>query len=188
MKLTKSEMTDTRKTATAAKVVPVYRDKPTDTCQRAWIESDNRRQAESEREPFLVEEIGSSVNVKERSASLECERLCESERKCERIFSIDLEPTELTPASGLSICRSSSSSSSDSTTSSNNDDSHSDAKLVDKLRKVNRRKRKQPKSRTARLLQLCQCCPWTVPWSLLVVSALQVSVAFDWELNFRQAG
>uniref|UniRef100_A0A182Q7X4 Rhomboid-like protein n=1 Tax=Anopheles farauti TaxID=69004 RepID=A0A182Q7X4_9DIPT len=168
-------MTDLR--LAAAKVAPVSRGEPTDTCQRAWIESEGQRQPESEREPFL-----GSVCGKETS-SRECERLFgETETKNAGIFHIDLEACggkrclgtgELTPASGSSVSRSASSSSS---SSSSNDDSHSDAKLVDKSRKVNRRKRKQPKSRTARLLQLCQCCPWTVPWSLLVVSALQIAI------------
>uniref|UniRef100_A0A182NEK3 Rhomboid-like protein n=1 Tax=Anopheles dirus TaxID=7168 RepID=A0A182NEK3_9DIPT len=173
-------MTDARKPA--AKVVPVHRG-TADTCQRAWIESDRRRQPESEREPFLAP-AGSAPDGGE-TTGLECERLCELEKKNARIFSIDLERDggkrcpgtgELTPGSGSSVSRSSSSSGSSNSSSSSNDDSHSDAKLVDKLRKVNRRKRKQPTSRTARLLQLCQCCPWTVPWSLLVVSALQIAI------------
>ncbi|XP_053664555.1 rhomboid-related protein 2 [Anopheles marshallii] len=180
-------MTDSRKPP--AKVVPVHRGKTTtnavaETCQRAWIESDRHRQPESEREPFLT--TGSSTDGSETS-SLECEQLCTGtrarEKKKPRIFAIDLErgggkrqcdgsTGELTPSG--SVGSTGTGTSADSRTS--NEDSHSDAKLVDKLQKVNRRKRKQPESRTAKLIQLCQCCPWTVPWSLLIVSALQIAI------------
>lgn len=175
-------MTDSRK---PSKVVPVHRGKTaataTATCQLAWIESDKCGQPESEREPFL------SVARNDGSeSSLECERLCDPRAaKKARIFSIDLERGSAakkglddTPARAESTDSSTGSSpgTTRSNSSSSNDDSHSDAKLVDKLRKVNRRKRKQ--TRTAKLLQLCQCCPWAVPWSLLIVSALQVGRCF----------
>ncbi|XP_050078572.1 rhomboid-related protein 2 [Anopheles maculipalpis] len=176
-------MNDSRKLP--AKIVPVHRGKPqtnatmADTCQRAWIESDRHLRPESEREPFLTTGSGSEGS---ETSSLECEQLCTGtrarEKKKARIFSIDLErgiggkrcdsTGERTPSGSVG---------STGTGSTSNDDSHSDAKLVDKLRKVNRRKRKQrPASRTAKLLQLCQCCPWTVPWSLLIVSALQIAI------------
>ncbi|KFB39961.1 AGAP009451-PA-like protein [Anopheles sinensis] len=173
-------MTDSRK---PSKVVPVHRGKTaataTATCQLAWIESDKCGQPESEREPFL-----SVARNDGCESSLECERLCDPRAaKKARIFSIDLERGSAakkglydTPARAESTDSSTGSSpgTTRSNSSSSNDDSHSDAKLVDKLRKVNRRKRKQ--TRTAKLLQLCQCCPWAVPWSLLIVSALQISV------------
>ncbi|XP_035908897.1 rhomboid-related protein 2 [Anopheles stephensi] len=188
---TPPNMTDSRKPP--AKVVPVHRGKlqtsnaitMADTCQRAWIESDRHRsQPESEREPFLTTGSGSEAS---ETSSLECEQLCTGtrarEKKKARIFSIDLErglgggrcdraAEPGTPSGSVGSTGTSSVGG-----SSSNDDSHSDAKLVDKLRKVNRRKRKQrPASRTAKLLQLCQCCPWTVPWSLLIVSALQIAI------------
>uniref|UniRef100_A0A182YFZ5 Rhomboid-like protein n=1 Tax=Anopheles stephensi TaxID=30069 RepID=A0A182YFZ5_ANOST len=184
-------MTDSRKPP--AKVVPVHRGKlqtsnainMADTCQRAWIESDRHRsQPESEREPFLTTGSGSEAS---ETSSLECEQLCTGTRAREKkkacIFSIDLErglgggrcgraAEPGTPSGSVGSTGTSSVGG-----SSSNDNSHSDAKLVDKLRKVNRRKRKQrPASRTAKLLQLCQCCPWTVPWSLLIVSALQIAI------------
>uniref|UniRef100_A0A182VUU1 Rhomboid-like protein n=1 Tax=Anopheles minimus TaxID=112268 RepID=A0A182VUU1_9DIPT len=179
-------MTDSRKPP--AKVVPVHRGKTTTnaitgTCQRAWIENDRHRQPESEREPFLTTGSGSDGS---ETSSLECEQLCGGtrvrEKKKPRIFSIDLErgggkrcdsTGDLTPSGSVGSTGTGTSAGSSSTS---NEDSHSDAKLVDKLQKVNRRKRKQPASRTARLLQLCQCCPWTVPWSLLIVSALQIAI------------
>uniref|UniRef100_A0A182XIP9 Rhomboid-like protein n=1 Tax=Anopheles quadriannulatus TaxID=34691 RepID=A0A182XIP9_ANOQN len=170
-------MTDSRKPMPPARIVPVHRGKATtttepDTCQRAWMESDrpDRVPPESEREPFLVAAGGSDGS---ETSSLECERLCTAQvfPKRARIFSIDLErgggghgktSGQVTPTGSVG--------SGDCTS---NDDSHSDAKLWaggPANRKANRRKRKRPASR---LLQLCQCCPWTVPWSLLIVSALQ---------------
>uniref|UniRef100_A0A182IVV0 Peptidase S54 rhomboid domain-containing protein n=1 Tax=Anopheles atroparvus TaxID=41427 RepID=A0A182IVV0_ANOAO len=169
-------MTDTRK---PSKTVPVHRGKTaataTATCQLAWIESDKREQPESEREPFLP--VARSDGSE---SSLECERLCEPRAAQKtRIFSIDLEHAgHDTPGLESTDGSTGDSPSTTRSNSSSNDDSHSDAKLVDKLRKVNRRKRKQQggKTRAAKLLQLCQCCPWAVPWSLLIVSALQISV------------
>uniref|UniRef100_A0A182TGI3 Rhomboid-like protein n=1 Tax=Anopheles melas TaxID=34690 RepID=A0A182TGI3_9DIPT len=171
-------MTDSRKPMPPARIVPVHRGKATtttepDTCQRAWMESDRPDRApESEREPFLVAAGGSDGS---ETSSLECERLCTEQvfPKKARIFSIDLErgggghgktSGQVTPSGSVG--------SGDCTS---NDDSHSDAKLVGgpANRKANRRKRKRPASR---LLQLCQCCPWTVPWGLLIVSALQIAV------------
>uniref|UniRef100_A0A182MC27 Rhomboid-like protein n=1 Tax=Anopheles culicifacies TaxID=139723 RepID=A0A182MC27_9DIPT len=177
-------MTDSRKPP--AKVVPVHRGKTatntiTGTSQRAWIENDRHRQPESEREPFLTTGSGSDGS---ETSSLECEQLCVGthEKKKPRIFSIDLErgggkrrcdrTDELTPSGSVGSTGTGTS----AVSSTSNEDSHSNAKLVDKLQKVNRRKRKQPESRTAKLLQLCQCCPWTVPWSLLIVSALQIAI------------
>uniref|UniRef100_A0AAG5DAP6 Peptidase S54 rhomboid domain-containing protein n=1 Tax=Anopheles atroparvus TaxID=41427 RepID=A0AAG5DAP6_ANOAO len=169
-------MTDTRK---PSKTVPVHRGKTaataTATCQLAWIESDKREQPESEREPFLP--VARSDGSE---SSLECERLCEPHAAQKaRIFSIDLEHAgHDTPGSESTDGSTGGSPGTTRSNSSSNDDSHSDAKLVNKLRKVNRRKRKQQggKTRAAKLLQLCQCCPWAVPWSLLIVSALQISV------------
>ncbi|XP_052866706.1 rhomboid-related protein 2 [Anopheles cruzii] len=176
-----------------AKVVPAPRGPgPTDktaTCQRAWIENDKCRQPESEREPFLL--ASATEDGGDGQSGLECERLLA--KTADRVFSIDLErgggqpkkcdkagAGELTP--GAESTDSSTGSSGTGTTSSrssNTEDAQPDAKLVcDKLRKVNRRKRK-PKSRVptaAKLLQLCQCCPWAAPWSLLIVSALQIIV------------
>ncbi|XP_041780179.1 protein rhomboid-like [Anopheles merus] len=173
-------MTDSRKPMPPARIVPVHRGKATtatepDTCQRAWMESDipDRVPPESEREPFLGAVGGSDGS---ETSSLECERLCTAQvfPKKARIFSIDLErgggghgktSGQVTPTGSVG--------SGDCTS---NDDSHSDAKLWaggPANRNANRRKRKRPASR---LLQLCQCCPWTVPWSLLIVSALQIAV------------
>uniref|UniRef100_A0A1Q3FSA0 Putative rhomboid family n=1 Tax=Culex tarsalis TaxID=7177 RepID=A0A1Q3FSA0_CULTA len=59
-------------------------------------------------------------------------------------------------------------------------ESHCDAKVVDKFVRTNQRKqqssRRKKKRKNAKsvLVKLCQCCPWTVPWSLLVVSAIQI--------------
>ncbi|XP_058058658.1 rhomboid-related protein 2 [Anopheles bellator] len=178
-----NQVTDSRN---PAKVVPVRRaTEPTDktaTCQRAWIENDKCRQAGSEREPFLLV----SATDEGGESGLECERLLA--KTADRVFSIDLErgggtpkkcdkagAGELTPGAESTDSSTGSSGGTTSSRSSNTDD----AKLVcDKLRKVSRRKRK-PKSRVptaAKLLQLCQCCPWAAPWSLLIVSALQIIV------------
>ncbi|XP_053692530.1 protein rhomboid [Sabethes cyaneus] len=52
-------------------------------------------------------------------------------------------------------------------------DPHCDAKLVDKFVRTNRTRRKRKDAKSV-LVKLCQCCPWTVPWALLVVSAIQI--------------
>ncbi|XP_053675519.1 rhomboid-related protein 2 [Anopheles nili] len=166
-------MPDTRKTSsTVAKVVPVHRGKATgsDTCQRAWTEGD--KQPEPERVPFLAT-TGSASDGSD--TSLERTRRAWRETKRALIFSIDLE-RGLTGKQSPSGTPSEDSTGSSGSSASSNDDSHSDAKLVDKVPKVNRRKRKPGTSQTTKLAQLRQCCPWTVPWCLLVVSALQIAI------------
>uniref|UniRef100_A0A182P7F9 Rhomboid-like protein n=1 Tax=Anopheles epiroticus TaxID=199890 RepID=A0A182P7F9_9DIPT len=160
-------MADSRKPP-PGKVVPVHRGKATtnangsSTCQRAWIESDRQnRQPESEREPFLAG--GGSGSEGSETSSLECEQLCtEVFKNKARIFAIDLERGRKRCEKGSTSTRIGSSD------SANNDDSPSDTKLVDRALKVYQRKR-----------QFCQSCPWTVPWSLLIVSALQSEERFN---------
>ncbi|XP_055548382.1 protein rhomboid [Wyeomyia smithii] len=55
----------------------------------------------------------------------------------------------------------------------NGRDPHCDAKLVDKFVRTNRARRKRKNAKSV-LVKLCQCCPWTIPWALLIVSAIQI--------------
>ncbi|XP_050100507.1 protein rhomboid-like [Anopheles aquasalis] len=166
-------MADSRK---LAKVVPIHRGTSTTTktksdgqsagiptCQRAWIESDKcsrPKVTESEQEPFLASSTSpSSASDSSETSSLESERLCHGTtgQKKARIFSIDLERGK--KGVGTTV----------------------DSVNFNRSSKTNvRRKRKAAGSdvptTATKLLQFCQCCPWAVPWSLLFVSALQISV------------
>ncbi|XP_049536549.1 protein rhomboid-like [Anopheles darlingi] len=164
-------MADSRK---LAKVVPIHRATLTTrtadsqpaglpTCQRAWIESDKcsrpKATSESEQEPFLGSTTSPSSSDSSETSSLESERLCHgtTAQKKARIFSIDLERGK--KCAGTT----------DGSLHNRNQTKTND-----------RRKRKRgtndvPTTAT-KLLQFCQCCPWAVPWSLLVVSALQIIV------------
>ncbi|XP_058815494.1 rhomboid-related protein 2 [Topomyia yanbarensis] len=50
---------------------------------------------------------------------------------------------------------------------------HRDTKVVDKFVRTNRKRRKRKDVKSV-LVKLSQCCPWAVPWSLLLVSAIQI--------------
>ncbi|XP_035775346.1 protein rhomboid-like [Anopheles albimanus] len=168
-------MADSRK---LAKVVPIHRGTPTTTttttstkadgqpagiptCQRAWIESDKcsrPKATESEQEPFLGSSTSPSTSDSSETSSLESERLCHDApaQKKARIFSIDLERGKKGGGAMVGLPH------------------HRSTKTND------RRKRKGTGSdvptTATKLLQFCQCCPWAVPWSLLFVSALQITV------------
>lgn len=98
-----------------------------------------------------------------------------------RIYAIDFDKEK----KGLKVKPSAVSNTSSSSSSRGDGDkseSNCDAKVVDKFIRTNQRqqqsvnrKKKKRKNAKSVLVKLCQCCPWTVPWSLLVVSAIQVS-------------
>lgn len=98
-----------------------------------------------------------------------------------RIYAIDFDKEK----KGLKVKPSAVSNTSSSSSRGDGDKSESncDAKVVDKFVRTNqrqqqsvgRKKKKKRKNAKSVLVKLCQCCPWTVPWSLLVVSAIQVS-------------
>ncbi|XP_062548968.1 uncharacterized protein LOC134213700 [Armigeres subalbatus] len=142
----------------------------------AWCENElgvegkpGKAQGEDPSEPFIAKDS-------ESESSVESDQLYKKPNV--RIYSIDLErkvpkekrnePHRTSVLSGSTASNTSSESASDI-----KQNSCFDAKLVDKFAGTNRkrRKRKDPKST---LIKLCQCCPWTVPWSLLVISAIQI--------------
>ncbi|KAL9708322.1 hypothetical protein quinque_011840 [Culex quinquefasciatus] len=97
-----------------------------------------------------------------------------------RIYAIDFDKEK----KGLKVKPSAVSNTSSSSSRGDGDKSESncDAKVVDKFVRTNqrqqqsvgRKKKKKRKNAKSVLVKLCQCCPWTVPWSLLVVSAIQI--------------
>uniref|UniRef100_A0A023EQZ2 Putative rhomboid-6 n=1 Tax=Aedes albopictus TaxID=7160 RepID=A0A023EQZ2_AEDAL len=141
----------------------------------AWCENERIKQdtmqGEDPLEPFIAKDS-------ESESSVESDQLCKKPKA--RIYSIDVEQNVPTTECSDKKIRASVLSSSECSTSSNTSaseeskqGSHIDAKLVDKFVRDNRKRRKRKDARTT-LIKLCQCCPWTVPWSLLVISAIQI--------------
>ncbi|KXJ83888.1 hypothetical protein RP20_CCG027953 [Aedes albopictus] len=141
----------------------------------AWCENERCKQdttqGEDPSEPFIAKDSESETSV-------ESDQLCKKPKA--RINSIDVEQNVPTAECSDKKIRASVLSSSECSTSSNTSaseeskqGSHIDAKLVDKFVRDNRKRRKRKDVKTT-LIKLCQCCPWTVPWSLLVISAIQI--------------
>nr|XP_029719930.1 protein rhomboid [Aedes albopictus]XP_029719931.1 protein rhomboid [Aedes albopictus] len=141
----------------------------------AWCENERTKQdatqGEDPSEPFIAKDSESETSV-------ESDQLCKKPNA--RIYSIDVEQSVPTTECSDKKIRASVLSSSECSTSSNTSaseeskqGSHIDAKLVDKFVRDNRKRRKRKDAKTT-LIKLCQCCPWTVPWSLLVISAIQI--------------
>ena len=141
----------------------------------AWCENERTKQdatqGEDPSEPFIAKDSESETSV-------ESDQLCKQPKA--RIYSIDVEQNVPTTECSDKKIRASVLSSSECSTSSNTSaseepkhGSHIDAKLMDKFVRDNRKRRKRKDAKTT-LIKLCQCCPWTVPWSLLVISAIQV--------------
>ncbi|XP_055589020.1 uncharacterized protein LOC129741325 [Uranotaenia lowii] len=127
--------------------------------------------SEDPSEPFLRKES-------ESESSVENELLCCPPVSGKpKIYSIDLEkgqPDKRTSsASESSSHRKSKPRSPSKKSVGGKAKSQCDAKVVDKFVRNNRKRRKR-KDAKAVLVKLCQCCPWTAPWSLLIVSAIQV--------------
>ncbi|XP_065094649.1 rhomboid-related protein 1 [Ochlerotatus camptorhynchus] len=159
----------------------VFGDNVTGTGRKsdAWSDNEhvsekvNKAQEEDPSEPFIVKES-------ESESSVESDRLFKKPKT--RIYSIDLErnvPKDKRDRKirgsvlSTSECSTTSHTSSSGSANECKQDSHFDAKLVDKFVRTNRKRRKRKDAKTA-LVKLCQCCPWTVPWSLLVISAIQI--------------
>lgn len=154
----------------------------------AWCENERTTKApdksyeEDPSEPFIAKESESESSVES-----------DHKKSKARVYSIDVERVVPKGNSDRKI-RASGTSSSECSTSSNTSgecangnkqDSHLDAKLVDKFVRNNRRRRKRKDAKST-LIKLCQCCPWTVPWSLLVVSAIQICTYFFNNARFYQ--
>ncbi|XP_055641036.1 rhomboid-related protein 2 [Toxorhynchites rutilus septentrionalis] len=122
----------------------------------AWSENERERSSQSHAqdgdlsEPFIRKDSESDTSV-------DSERLCVESNA--RIFAIDFEKNVPKDKRDKKESR--------------DDDSHSDAKVVDKFVRTNKQLKTRKNAKSA-LVKLCRCCPWTVPWSMLIVSAIQI--------------